>query len=393
MRAYRIYMAIGIVLLVIYLVAQYNKPVPTNWSRSFSSVDKIPFGTYILSRELKAIVPGAQIIKSNTPVYNTLKNKNSSNTSYLIVAGSIELSREDWRELKAFAAAGNTVFIASYSFGKVLDKELKITSSYRLNVDLSGMGDAVNFTNPALRAPQPYNFDKRIGDQFFSKIDSAQAVVLGTTENNKVNFVRYPIKKGSIYLLPDPSFFSNYQLLKEDGADYAARSLSYLSGSRALIFDTYYSEGIKAESSPMRVFFKYAPLRHAYYLAIAGILLFVLFETKRRQRIIPIDDPLENSSVAFSKVVGSVYFHEANHLDIARKRLTYLKDYLRTRFFIDTQQLTSELLEVKTGVKPATAKLLLRRMQDVEQASAMTGGELLAFSETVDQFYTQTRKI
>ncbi|PST84743.1 DUF4350 domain-containing protein [Pedobacter yulinensis] len=391
MRGYRAYLVTGIVLLVIYLVAQYNKPVATNWTQTFSSKDKIPFGTLVLAERLTDVVPGSRVTESAQPVYNTLNSRRFRKTAYLIVAGSVELGKEDLSRLQQFAASGNSVFIATYNFGKTFSQAFGISQSFAFTAAAAKKGPAINFTNPALRRNAGFRFDKQIGRTYFRKLDSTRATVLGTDENNRANFLRYKIRKGFIYLLADPALLSNYQLLNADGADYAARSLSYLAGSHNVLLDTYYSIGIRHSSDTLRVFFSHEPLRYAYYLTISGLLLFVLFEVKRRQRIIPVADPLENSSVAFTKVVSSVYFHEGNHLDIAQKRLTALKEFLRARFFIDAKTLNAETLEHKTGARPATARLLFQRMQAVEQATTLTEGELLSFNEIIEQFYKQTR--
>ena len=41
MRGYKIYFAFGVVMILIYLVAQFNKPIPTDWSASYLKKDKI----------------------------------------------------------------------------------------------------------------------------------------------------------------------------------------------------------------------------------------------------------------------------------------------------------------------------------------------------------------
>jgi len=48
MKDFKIYISIASALLLIYLIAEYNKPVPINWNPTFYYNDKIPFGTYIV---------------------------------------------------------------------------------------------------------------------------------------------------------------------------------------------------------------------------------------------------------------------------------------------------------------------------------------------------------
>ncbi|HVV56366.1 MAG TPA: hypothetical protein VHC47_13620, partial [Mucilaginibacter sp.] len=60
MRSFKIYFSIATFLLILYVVAEYNKPSPLNWSPTLSSTDKIPFGTYILYHEIDQIFPGSK---------------------------------------------------------------------------------------------------------------------------------------------------------------------------------------------------------------------------------------------------------------------------------------------------------------------------------------------
>ncbi|RZL31024.1 MAG: DUF4350 domain-containing protein, partial [Pedobacter sp.] len=75
MRGYKIYFAFGVIMILIYLVAQFNKPIPTDWSASYLKKDKIPYGTFILYNRLKDISPKASVKNSNLPFYNTVKDK------------------------------------------------------------------------------------------------------------------------------------------------------------------------------------------------------------------------------------------------------------------------------------------------------------------------------
>ena len=65
MKDFKIYFSIATLVLIIYMVAQYNKPSPINWQPTMYYNDKVPFGTYILYRQLPQLFPGAKIINTN----------------------------------------------------------------------------------------------------------------------------------------------------------------------------------------------------------------------------------------------------------------------------------------------------------------------------------------
>ncbi|MCX2495793.1 DUF4350 domain-containing protein [Pedobacter sp. PF22-3] len=389
MKGYKIYLTIGAILIILYLVAQYNKPTPTNWAPTYAVKDKIPYGTYILYHRIKDILPEAKIKQSKTAIYNTLKDKNFNKAAYLIVAQQAEISKTDFDQLVKFMQTGNDVFIASYELGKI-EKSLKLQSLSTMSAE----GSTLNFTNPSLKTEANYGFERGIGSQYYNKLDTSKATVLGVNGDGKPNFVRYSYGKGNLYLIAEPGFYTNFNLLDKYGAEYAAKTLSYLHGTRQVIFDEYFSAQKTTTTDMLRVFFKHPELKYAYYLAIFSLIIFVLYDMKRRQRIIPIADPLTNSSLAFVHVVGSVYYHERNNIDIALKKINYFLEYLRTRYYLKTNDIDgnfAQLLMEKTGINEALAKTLTNHFMQTPTMNTLSDTQLIYLNASIEQFYKNTQ--
>ncbi|GAA4207765.1 hypothetical protein GCM10022289_30660 [Pedobacter jeongneungensis] len=389
MRGYKIYLIIGSILILLYLVAQYNKPTPTNWSPTYAVKDKIPYGTYILYHRIKDILPKANIQQSKAAIYNTLKAKNFNKTAYLIIAQKAEISKTDFNQLVKYMQAGNDAFIASYDLGKI-EKNLKLQAVSAMSAE----GSTLNFTNPNLKTDANYGFDRGIGSQYYSKIDTSKATVLGVNGNGKPNFIRYNYGKGNLYLIAEPGFYTNFNLLDKYGAEYAAKTLSYLQGNTRVIFDDYFAGQENTTTDMLRVFFKHPELKFAYYLSIFSLIIFVLYDIKRRQRIIPIADPLTNTSLAFVNVVGSVYYHERNNLDIALKKINYFMEYLRSRYYLKTNEIDNrfaQLLMEKTGINEALAKTLTRYFIETPKMGNLNDTQLINLNESIEQFYKITQ--
>ncbi|NII84640.1 MULTISPECIES: DUF4350 domain-containing protein [unclassified Pedobacter] len=389
MKGYKLYLIIGSILILGYLIAQYNKPTPTNWAPTYATKDKIPYGTYILYNRIKDILPSASIQQSKTAVYTTLKSKKFNKAAYIIVAQKTDISKTDLEQLIKYMHTGNDVFIATYDLGKI-SKELKIQTS----TTMSPEGSTLNFTNPELKTDANYGFERGIGSQYFSKVDTSKTTILGINADNKPNFIRYTYGKGNLYLIAEPGFYTNFNLLNKYGAEYAAKTLSYLHGNKQLIFDEYFSAQKNTTTDMLRVFFKHPELKFAYYLAIFSLIIFVLYDIKRRQRIIPIADPLTNSSLAFVNVVGSVYYHERNNLDIALKKINYFMEYLRSRYYLKTNDIDSKFAQVlmeKTGINEALAKTLTKHFIQTPTMGDLSDTQLINLNESIEQFYKNTQ--
>jgi len=389
MKGYKIYLIIGSILILLYLVAQYNKPTPTNWAPTYAVKDKIPYGTYILYHRIKDILPKATIKRSKTAIYNTLKGKNFNKTAYLIIAQQAEINKTDFDQLVKYMQTGNDVFIASYDLGKT-GKNLKLQALSAMSAE----GRTLNFTNQNLKTEANYGFARGIGSQYYDKIDTNKATVLGVNGDGNPNFVRYSYGKGSLYLIAEPGFYTNFNLLDKYGAEYAAKTLSYLQGTQQLIIDEYFTAQKTTTTDMLRVFFQHPELKYAYYLAIFSLIIFVLYDMKRRQRIIPIADPLTNSSLAFVHVVGSVYYHERNNLDIALKKINYFLEYLRTRYYLKTNEIDGKFVQVlmeKTGINEALAKTITNHITQTPIMGNLSDTQLIYLNESIEQFYKNTQ--
>ena len=49
----------------------------------------------------------------------------------------------------------------------------------------------------------------------------------------------------------------------------------------------------------------------------------MIFNAKRRQRVVPIINPLPNTTLDFTKTIGNLYYQEGNHQNIVDKKIIY----------------------------------------------------------------------
>jgi hypothetical protein len=392
MKSLRLFLIIGGVLIVVYIVAQLNRPKAINWTESYSSTEKAPFGTYILYNRLKDLFHNSQISTLREPIYNVIADDSIKGASYIIVCNRIDLSKADYHQLTKYIKEGNDVFIAAGYFGMMFDTTLKIRTSD--NFTMGNPATPVHFVSPYLDSAKKFNVDKGAGNSFFSRFDTVHAVVLGETTNHKANFIKYNFGKGALYLACDPKLFSNYSLLKLQGAEYAATALSFIKSTDRVIWDEYYSQGYGGDESLMRVFLKSPGLQWAYYISLFSLLIFVLFEIKRRQRIIPVIEPLRNSTLDFVNVVGQVYYEKRNNANIAHKKILYLLAELRDEYQIRTNKLDDEFIEkltTKLGLEGSFAHELVNYFRFIGVQDHISDRELIELNKLIEQLYIQSR--
>lgn len=394
MKGYRRFITAFILVLALYVVAEINRPKPVNWTENLSKDEKAPYGTYILYQELKDIFPQATINSYRQPVYNQVNNSTDSNTAYLLLEPDIRMSKDDLDELLNYTANGNFVFIAAEHFNKLLKDTLRFDTEQRF--DIAGKDSAaVNFVNPFLKAGTGYGFTAMTLGGYFSKIDTMQSIVLGTNKHTDVNFIKIPYGEGAFYIHAAPLCFSNYFMLTAGNASYTAKALSYLPAHiKQIYWDEYYKLGPEGSNNPLRFILNNAWLKWTFRTGVFTMLLFVLFEMKRRQRVIPVIEPPRNTTLDFVQTVGGAYFNQHNNKNIALKKISYFMEFVRTVFYLGTSELNDafiQLLSKKSGVNENETRQLVNLIYEINGSEQITDQALIQLSNQIDSFYAKAK--
>lgn len=390
------------------ILLQILAPKPINWKHTYMKKDKIPFGTEALYAALPSVFPGQEISSETFPLYNTLFEKGRTKTNYIIINSTFEPDKLDSRELLAFAKEGNTVFIAANYFSGKFADTLKIKTdnfygiaesiqddSVNLNQFYSAYDTAnINFVNPILKRKTNYVYSKGIENTFFNSFDSTKAVILGTNIKNKVNFVQLSWGKGKIILSTVPEVFTNYLFVNEKNYDYVYKALSYLPNQK-VIWDEYYKVGNVKTESELRVIFSHPALLTAYYLLIFSLLIFIIIGIKRKQRIIPVLEPLRNTTLDFVDIVGTLYFQTGNHKNIAEKKIIYFLEYIRSAFQIKTNLYDDTFINRITnlsGIDREKIHDLFYYFAEITVKESITQQELLKLNRMIEAFHRENKR-
>ena len=356
-KSIKIYIAILITLLVGIVIIDINKPIPINWTPTYDSTDKIPFGLYVLDKEIPAILENRRLKKLNFTPYEYFHTQNANDSSetlqvegtFLRISEFSDVDKSSSLELLNFASRGNSVFFSMKDFPKVILDSLKLA----VNGEYQYTDSIFNWlANPKL-GTQKFNLVEGIGNNYFSKIDTTNTKVLGfqSGDSTRINFIKVKYKAGNFFLHTQPAAFTNFHLLKKSNFEYAEKVLSYLPKAD-VIWHTKNQNGEKISSSPLRFIFSQPPLKAAWFLFLIGMLLFMIFNAKRRQRVVPIIKPLQNSSIDFTKTIGNLYFQEGEHSNLIDKKVIYFLDKIRSQYLLETTMLDDNFikkLHQKTG--------------------------------------------
>ena len=391
MKGYKRFVIYFSVLLILYVLTELNKPQPIDWTVTISQIHKSPYGGYIISQRLKDIFPFADIQTYRTPVYDQVNNYRDTNTAYILMGPTFNPSKEDMNELKNYVVTGNYAFLSYQSLPNSFLDSFKIKTNTRFTFDTKD-STSINFVSPAIKSPKNYTFLRSTIDEYFSKIDTSYTVVLGTNDRGDANFIKIPYGDGAFFIHINPLCFSNYFLLHNDNALYASKALSFIPAKVSKVYwDEYYKLGRGGAATPFRFLLSNEYLRWALRVAMIGLILYVLFQMKRKQRIIPVIEPLKNSTLDFVRTVSGVYFNAKDNKSIAEKKISYWLEFVRNRFNLSTQLLDedfAEQLSKKSGVNKNDIKQLITFIAELPSRQ-VNDSLLLTINNSIDNFYKQ----
>ena len=126
--------------------------------------------------------------------------------------------------------------------------------------------------------------------------------------------------------------------------------------------------------------------------AIIFGLLFMIFNAKRRQRIIKIIKPLQNTTVAFVKTISNLYFETQDHKNLIDKKITYFLEKIRTDFNLDTSVLNDEFIQKlasKSGKKKEDIKKLIDFINWLRSKNEFFEENLVKLNRHIEAFYSK----
>lgn len=430
MKSSRNFLFAMLVLFVLFCLLQVNLPKKFVWSPTFSHVDKQPFGSFVFDSVLTQSLPNGYHVTKKT-FFQLDQEHAKEKISVLMVVDQQNLKQLDVKYLCNIARRGGKVMVvASSSFDDgrnadtVVVDELERTFKVRIEDGtyfslrgiLSGlkahdndMYDTIYWNNrETMYAAQSYRmFYNMVGGTLF--VDSVPKVkrlayTLSTAgydykhdslyvgdftsfdtivdEKERIEridtfaikkvpaAVSVPYGKGEVIFVSSPLLFTNYGMLEGNTSVYIFRLMSYLADLPVYRTEAYVKTDamLVAEQSPFREFIKRPPLRWALYLALLGVVLFMIFTARRRQRVIPIMSKPANRSLEFIQLIGTLYYQRKDHVDLVRKKFKLFAEELRKTAGVDISDVNTDdreylLLAEKTGMNSDRLKKVIRQIR------------------------------
>ncbi len=357
-----------------------NAFISSDWEETYLPNDKNPNGTFLFNELLQFHTK-----KKSTQIPIKLDSVSLKNTksTYIFVGDKFQLQTEEFDTLISAVKKGANLVLAYNSISENVNsfffEEEDFIWEYNESIDLFANKKNFRFysvfQNDTIASEWNFFNKKELIKGNFDQVE-----YLGSSQNQAC-FLNLKLGEGQIILHTNPKLFVNYQLLQEIGFEYSNfviskipkdHSIKWLELARLsdeeLEDNSGDEEGAgKEDTSYLQFIFDSKALTIALLLAILGIILFVIFRTKRSQPFVPYIPKTGNHSLIFADTIKEIYYRQQTPFSILQviKKNFYIA--VNKRFFIDISKDNREKeihsLHEKSGIQKEKIASLLQKLE------------------------------
>ncbi|HEY4337767.1 MAG TPA: hypothetical protein VGM89_17760 [Puia sp.] len=380
-------------LLTLFASCNFSGRKQFNHRITLRRNDDNPYGARIAYDGLSWLFPDADIsVQTLSPQSLT---SGEEKKAVIFVSPSVDVSPSEVNAVINFVSEGNQLFFSAFRYSDTLLHTLGIRSDWRFRFTDAEMDSlTVGVYSPVNADYHLFSYPGDSYDTYISSLDSQYTSVLGRDARGHPNFVRISYKGGgAIYLQFAPLAFSNFFLLHKKNIGYYENALSYIpSSTKQVIWNDYfrYNNHSRRSFSALQYLFSNEALRWAFWLLLLLFALVYIFDSKRRQRMIPAIAPLRNTSLDFVRTIGRLYFQRRDNRNLAGKMAAHFQDQVRTKYRLPVTALDEEFvkrLAYRTGYSRESLQDIVGYIRELPARGHVPDDELIHFHRQLEAFY------
>ena len=356
-----------VVFLVLLFILEMQLPKNFSWTPTFRHTDKQPFGSCLFDSLLSSTMPKGYTV-TDSSLYQ-LANDSLQPRGILVVADEMNLIPAEVNAIFSMANNGSHVMLVAHGVGDFMCN--------KLGIRIWGYGNSFDLQNFVKYNKERESFEwvseengykprrfmvfkPLITRKFNFETDSLDNVIRpcldqqATLRHDAVS-ATFRQGKGYITFCSLPLLFTNYGIVDQDNATFSLRLLTLMKDLPVVRTEAYCPQtSDEVQQSPLRYAISQPPLRWALYTLMVGALLFLIFEGRRRQRVIPIEKAPENHSLEFIHLVGSLYYHSRERRSLVVRKWTYFAEELRRNIHLDVTDASEDDVTLPTLARLTT---------------------------------------
>ncbi|WP_057938287.1 DUF4350 domain-containing protein [Algoriphagus resistens] len=377
---------LGVLLLI------HSSPPAVDWSPSYERNDSRPLGAKIFYDLVKN--QSGDWEEVHTPAFESLREAPDKAT-YVFINNYFATDPDECALLLDWVRHGGHLFISASTISDVLLDSLGLDEKVLPEVLEAERIFSLSLEGPMILS-EPVNYDQFHNGEYFQWNDGAPVLVLGSIQDkgsfdsleSKPNFIQLKEKKGLITLHAFPEAFSNYFLLNQTNKAYTEQVLGTWDLDHPVLLDHYVKTGKVTYSSPLYLVLNNPYLKAAYFASWILLVLWVIFEGKRKQKAIKVIIPPQNQSLEFAKTISSIYLNGKDMSQLGQLQLKLFWYQCRTTFNlqVETKEEMAVSLSSKSGVALEDTQTLIRQLSQLEEKSPLDAEDIQRIDQLIEDF-------
>lgn len=375
------------------------------WGENYTASNEHPYGLKLFYDLLKSKYKN-DFILINRPPKNQLANKDTSST-YIFIGDKFILDSASSSQLYSFVQRGNNAIISCKESTHDLFLEFtknqhpNITYKYHYNIKIDLAFDSVHgsskfrFDFKQYKQAVTYRWAGLDSLYFTDTLAYFGYEKVSSFNNYYIDCFRFKVGKGWIVFHFNPVLFSNYTLSGKNGYNYAKSLLSpYL--EKKIYWDEYskapedldYSNS--AHETPLRFILSQKSLRWAWYLIGILALLFIIFNSKRKQAFIPLMPSNKNTTLEYINSVSALHYQNGSLAYLSDEILKQFMYFIKHRYDISSnmdKSLIAKKLAPKSGIREEIIHKLFKHYMGVRYSPVKETNDLIEFYKLTEYFY------
>ena len=115
----------------------------------------------------------------------------------------------------------------------------------------------------------------------------------------------------------------------------------------------------------------------------------MVYEGKRKQRAIPVIEPLKNRTVDYTRTIANMYYERNSHSEITRHKVQYFLNYIRMSMHLKTSTINDQFLAqlaARSNNDLDEVKLLFNLISRLEHKAIITKEDLERLNTLIEKF-------
>lgn len=385
---------LALFLLLFFLLFEIREVPDVNWDESYSFQSKEPYGAWVLREMLQKKYEGSPLVRNHLDT--NLTDISSRNNLLVMISTPIRLNQEQTTDLVRFAGRGNDVLLITDYF----EAEFEVENPYEYN--WSGYFDSVlnfQYASDTIYSYINYSgdFDRPVVRYFNGLLEDWPQfdahTTLGSLNDSLIFFDEWKVGEGRLLLHTVPQLFSNQAAKQSFYLDQFNYIFSMFDPDLVILDHvSYRTGGDRFSESPLQFILGNKSLRISYFLLLFLGISFIIFKSKRRQKVIPTLELNTNTSLEYVHALSELFRQQKQHKKLIRHLEAIFYHYVRERYFIESKDPDFEAhLVRKSRMQPDKIHDLLNEFQRAAKKLNVGDDHLINLYQQLEYFYRNSK--